>query len=428
MAIESFSSYHNRIKRFNPHAKSIIYSQWLRHFGSGISHAIFNIFLITIGYSKTFLGGFVAISAVTIATTSIVFAISAHRIGSERGILLGYGFDLFASILKTFFPEPNILIIGGIIGGIGFTLQTVALAPFLAEHSNELERTYLFGVNQAVGISGRFLGSILAGFLPGWISIGFSLPYEGGQAFQLALLLWIVPTGLSFIPIFRHNKRKKIVQLSRKPIDLSLLTTEDVKRDSINSSKIIIQFGVISVLLGVGAGFVLPYMNIFFWEFYSLPTPLVGLITGSAQIASVGGVLLSPLFAGRLGSYRVILVLRGISIPFLFLLGIVIHPSIAIVCYLCRTAFMDGADPIAQSLQMAMVPEKKRPHMSAMQTGTLNLSLGLGAQVTGPLYDQGIYLISFSYTTICYLLSILAFVILFRRNRWDASNQNVPST
>ena len=79
-------------------------------------------------------------------------------------------------------------------------------------------------------------------------------------------------------------------------------------------------------------------------------------------------------------------------------------------------------------LNEAMVPEKKRPHMSAMQTGALNLSWGLGAQVTGPLYDQWIYLISFSYTTICYLLSILAFVILFRRNRWDAGNQNVPST
>jgi len=176
---------------------------------------------------------------------------------------------------------------------------------------------------------------------------------------------------------------------------------------------VVVQFAIVGSMIGLGAGFVVPYLNVFFWEFYDLPTPMVGLITGLRQLSVATGVFLAPVLSSRIGKVWTVVVTQALSLPFLAMLALVINPYVAIACYLFRAVLMNAAQPVNSNLRMEMVPSSWRPNMSAINISARQLAWSLSTQITGPLYDQGIYLLPFWFTLVCYTGSTILYALFF---------------
>jgi len=75
---------------------------------------------------------------------------------------------------------------------------------------------------------------------------------------------------------------------------------------------------------------------------------------------------------------------------------------------------MNAATPVDQTFRMEMVPNNWRANTSAITGFAWNFPWSLSTQVTGPLLDQGQYLVPFWFTLTSYAASTVLYGVFFR--------------
>lgn len=403
------TGYWHRIRQFSPNAQKLIISNFTRAFGWGITQTLFNLYLISLGYSNAFLGGLMSLNAMSMAISSIVVGIYVTRVGPKYSLIVGMMISVTVGFSQVAFPVPEVLLITAVLGGLGVALLNVSFSPFITRSSTSYERTHLFGTSQSAMILSSFLANTLAGFLPGFFSLYYALPFDSSPTFQMALFIHVIPLILSILPllIIREteaplpNNNSQFTHKTVKPV-----ATKDV-------GKLALRFGIVNIFIGLGAGFVIPYLTIFFWEFYDLPTPVVGLVQGLGSLSVALGVFLSPVLSTRIGKVKTVIVTQSLSLPFLFFIASIINPFVAITSYIFRVVLMNASSPVDTTLRMELVPEYFQPTMSAISGFAWNFPWALSTLVTGPLFDLQLYLIPFWFTLTCYSTSTALYAAFF---------------
>ena len=362
-----------------------------------------------------------SLGALIMGFGSLILGPCCQRMGSKSAIILGSFINLAASTSQVVYSSPEVLLMGMALRSLGSALFMISYGPFLTENSTPYERTHLFGASQSFSITASFAGSTLAGYLPGWLALTLLLPVDSAPTFQLALIAWLAPMALGILPLFLV-KEELAPEASRPTAPPESLkgdappgpaSSDRGLREPKGRRIVIVQFAVVSALIGLGAGFVVPWLNIFFWDFYDLPTPMVGLITGLGQASLAAGFLLAPALSTRIGKVRTVVICQTLSLPFLLILAIVVNPLVAVACFLMRGLLMNAAGPVDSTLRMELVPSSWRPNVSAVTGAAWNLAWSLSTQITGPLYDQGVYLLPFWFTLACYTGSTILYALFF---------------
>src|SRR4030042_2445993 len=82
----------------------------------------------------------------------------------------------------------------------------------------------------------------------------------------------------------------------------------------------IVAFSVVSVLVGMGAGLIIPFFNVYFQKEYGLPAQTVGVIFAASQGLIGVTSLVGPALAARSGKAIAASVGHVSGVPFLLLL------------------------------------------------------------------------------------------------------------
>ena len=418
-------SYWQRMREFSANARLLIASSVIRSFGGGVSSTILNLYLLSLGYNKTFLGGFMAINAFVMAFACLVVGPYVTRVGTKNAIILACLISVVIAIPQVASPTVPVLLITQALGGLQSALMWVASSPFIAENSTPHERTHLFGASQSFGIVSSFAGNLLAGYLPGWIALRLLLPQDSPPSFELALIAYIIPLVVGILPLlFVHAPESgtPIVRKQEAPLSQSVVAEPP------GSKTIVGEFFLVSLLIGLGAGFVVPYFTVLFWQFYDLPTQVVGIVQGLSSLTMAAGIFLSPALSTRIGKVRAVVVCQAISLPFLVTIAIIVNPFVAVVCYIVRNMMMNAATPVDNTLRMELVPKNWRANLSAVTGFAWYLPWSLSTQVTGPLLDQGQYLVPFWFTFTSYGVSTALYGLFFAGSErklaaWRASRK-----
>jgi predicted MFS family arabinose efflux permease len=109
-----------------------------------------------------------------------------------------------------------------------------------------------------------------------------------------------------------------------------------------------------------------------------------------------------------------VLVTQSLSLPFLLFIATIINPYAAIASYVFRVVLMNASGPVDRALRMELTPEAYRPQMSAVSSFGWNFPWAFSTLVTGPLFDQGLYLIPFWFTLTSYSISTVVYAAFFR--------------
>lgn len=406
------SAYWQRVRRFTLGARLIIVSQAISRLGFGIYQAIFNLYLLSLGYSTTFVAGLLSLGLFTMAIGALIAGPYTSRVGEKYALILSGIVMTIAAGMLIAFPFPGILSLMIVLFYFGNSLTITSYSPLVARSSSSYERTHLFGTSQASRIGTGFVGSLLGGFLPGLFAIWLFVPLDSPVTFQLTLIIWVITSILGIIPllILKETDNHSLEELENL-VDSS---SEPKGRFSI-----VAKFFICSVLVGLGAGLIVPLMNVFFWEFYNLPTYIVGITIGLGQATMATGVLLSPILSTRIGKVPSVAITQIISLPFIILLATIINPIVAIASYLLRGALMNAAMPIGQTLRMELVPSSWRPNLQAINSSAMSFGRATSVQFAGLLFDQGLYLIPFWMTLGFYGVQTILYSIFF----WNAERQ-----
>jgi MFS family permease len=166
----------------------------------GISAVLQNLFVLRLGFDARFIGLMLGFGQLVWAASALPAGLISNRIGLRNGIMAGYAaVSLGLALILLVESQPQALWRAWLMAGqgllmLGAAFITVNIPPYLMAVTGERERRYAFAVFQAIIPASAFVGSLLAGLLPGRFAVWFGLSLDQPDPYRLTL--WIGPVLL----------------------------------------------------------------------------------------------------------------------------------------------------------------------------------------------------------------------------------------
>ncbi|WP_216320097.1 MFS transporter [Deinococcus aestuarii] len=381
-------------------------------FTFGLSQAFaalfLNFYLRALGLGAEWQGLVNALPALTLAGLSLPAVALARRISNAHTLKLGSVLSLIGAVILALAGGPGAALAGALVQGAGAALLSVSGSPFMANHSGEANRVTLFSVQSALMTGAGFVGNLLGGQVPGAYAAATGTAPDGLEALRAALLVSAAFQLAGLIPVLLLRPSGK-----PRPAGRSLAI-----RDKLTMIRLVAP----NVLVGLGAGATIPFLNVFIEGKFDVDYAGLGTLFAWTSLATAATALLQPLLVRRLGQLTAVLIVQAASLPFLAVLGFAPQLWMVSAALFTRGALMNAAGPVYSAYAMSALPEEDRPMYSgvnliAWDAGWAVSSLMSGV-VRGALPFSVAFNVLFAWTLLMYAGSVvLIYLGLYRPAR-----------
>jgi MFS family permease len=395
---------------FSRNARLFLSATFLNGFALGIWTVLLNLYLLDLGFREDFIGYMFLLSGLVAGLAAFPVGIVCDKIGRKKSLLTGVmaGSVFNAILVCTSNPIPllTVSLFGG-FGGLFSVILWVVGPPFMMENSKPEERTHLFSMNLATWFLSNMAGSFAGGFLPEVFGSLLGVGNESVMAYRVTLTVSVVFLFLSFLPYFAIKERQYQKNNATMSSRLSL--------KAIQSRAVISKLVLTTGLIGLGAGLIVPFFNVFFKNKLQATPEHIGIIFALGNVMTAVGIVLAPVLSGRLGKVRAVVLTQVSSIP--FILGIAFSPNLgfASVSYLARGTLMVMGAPIYQNLAMEMVQTEERATTSGFTTMADRIPRAVGSSIAGQTMTGGNYVLPYMITSVLYFFGSTLFLTFFRK-------------
>jgi MFS family permease len=410
-----FREYSSRVGAFRPNARYYLISVMITGAAMGVYRLLFNFYALSLGYDEALLGNLVTVSNLTALLAALPMGYLSDILGRKASLVIS-GFMLSASItVIVFWQGTFVLYAMNVLLGLGQSLAAVTNAPFLMENSGEQERTYLFSISMGLQMAMASLGNWIGGYLPTWIAQMRDISPTSSMAYAGALLVIAIVLGIGVLPLFllrpptlKRTERSVFAPLSYAAKQPVLLT------------KLILPM----LITSIGAGMIMPFMNVFFRQVYHQPDPVIGTLFAWGSLAMGIGLLIAPPLAERMGKIQLVVVTQALSIPFLIILGFAPLFWMSALAYYVRLALMNMSSPVYQTFVMEHVEPSARATVASLVSMAWNFGWAFSPSVSGWLQVNYGFGPPFIGTILLYTISIVLYWAFFWRG--EKNPQAVP--
>lgn len=173
-------------------------------------------------------------------------------------------------------------------------------------------------------------------------------------------------------------------------------------------------------LIAFGAGFTIPFINLFFKFVHNVEAPVFSLINTIAFVLVVLGGFINPIIKRKLGYKFAITFFQSLAIIALFLLGTTewiqgyaYAPLIAMGLFIVRQPLMNIAGPLTTELSMKYVGEQNRKLVSAIISAIWSGSWFISAVLFSILREMKIAYSNIIFITVgFYILGVVWYYLL----------------
>lgn len=390
-------NYFERVSAFQPNARLYLTSVILTGAAMGVYRLLFNFYVLSLGYDEALLGTLITTSSLTALLSALPMGYLVDNIGHKTALIVGTAVLGLAVGGMVLFPAALTFVLMNIVLGLAQSLTGVTMGPFLMENSGEKERTYLFSFTSGLQMASAFFGNWIGGYLPTWIStLQGSTPtspsaYGGAlAAIAIAGLVGILPLLLLRPVKIARDKRSVFAPLAYFGQNSRLL------------SKLILPMLVTSL----GAGLIMPFMNVFFRNVHHQPDPVIGAMFAWGSLAMGIGLLIAPPLADRFGKIQLVVITQALSIPFLILLGFAPWFAVSAAAYYIRLTLMNMSLPVYQTFVMEKVEPSARATVASLVSMANNVGWAFSPQISGWIQVNYGFQPAFAATLVLYILSI----------------------
>jgi MFS family permease len=406
-------TYWTRVKQFSPNARLYLGSIILTGAALGIYRLLFNFYVLSLNMDANVVGQLTSANSMTALFLAVPMGYLADILGRKKAFIIG-GLAVCLSIAGTvIWPIKGMLFAMSILSGAAQSLSAVTMSPFLLENSGTEERTYLFSLASGAQMTASFVGNSIGGNLPTWIASRQGILPTSSAAYAGALAIVAVVAGIGLAPylFMKMPHLKKSERALFAPFALAA-------KEPVMLGKLILPMLVTSI----GAGLLMPFMNVFFRVVYRQPDPVIGTIMAWGALAMGIGLLIAPPIADRMGKIQLVVITQGLSIPFLALLGFAPWFWLSGVAYYIRIALMNMSGPVYQTFVMEKVEPGARATVASLVSMANSFGWAFSPSVSGWLQVKYGFGPVFAGVLILYTIS----VYLYWKYFWSVKTEGVP--
>jgi MFS family permease len=370
----ALGEYGRRIVAFRPNARLYLLNVIITGAAMGIFRLLFNFYILSLGFDEALLGSLVTTNSLTALIVALPMGYLADRLGRKTSLLVAGTVMGLAVIGMVLWPTASAFYITNVFFGISQSLAAVTMAPFLMENSGEEERTYLFSFGSGLMMTSTSVGNWIGGYLPSWIAGWRMVEATSSTAYGGAIMVVGFITLASLLPL----ALMKTPRTPRSERSVFAPLTYAAKNPG-KLSRLILPM----LLTSIGAGLIMPFMNVFFRQVYHQPDPVIGGLFAWGSLAMGIGLLMAPPLADRMGKIRLVVITQGLSIPFLILLGFAPWFWLSAASYYIRVALMNMSGPVYQTFVMENVEESARATVASLVSMSWNFGWAFSPMVSG---------------------------------------------
>ena len=387
---------------FSRPARFYLGAEFLMWTAHGIFAVLFNLYLVEAGASEGFVGRAVSSSGAGMVLAALPAGWLADRWGRRRTLMLGALLEGAGHLLRALSTHEPVVLGAGLAAGLGQSLFQIAAAPFLTDHSTPRERTHLFATFFASALLAGVFGNILGGLLPPLLR--HAAPGLGVfTAYRIALLVGALFAASAALPLLALAG---LVE----PTHAALATPPPA-----HETRRLRPIALNAALTGLGAGLIIPFMNLYFRNRFQCTSAQIGLWFGVAQVCTAFASLCAPAVARRFGKLRSAVGSELLSLPFLVTLGAEQRLSVAVVAFWLRASFMQASTPLLQAFTMEVLPRELRARATSLTNMAWNVGWAASATLAGAVIERFGYAMPFYMTATLYLTAATTFYVAFRR-------------
>lgn len=285
--------------------------------------------------------------------------------------------------------------------GLGLMLYQVCALPYIMRTTPESVLPDAIALDfsvwsLAIIVTGFFINILTS--LEHFSLFGFTFPWDEYHI----ILLFILVSLSAFFLINSMDESKPRSSSSEFISNFSTFLTD-------YDWFLIIKAIIPTLLIAVGAGLTIPFINLFFYSIFGMDSAQFGLLGSVASAMGFTALLLAPTLKRRYGYNISIIVTQAIGIVLLVILiftelfstigGIMF---VAIGAYILRQPMMQLSSPITSELTMKYVGEKNQELISAVNSSIWSASWFISAKIFQYLRD-----LSFEYYKIFFLTAVM---------------------
>ncbi len=394
------AQYFDRVRAFQPNARLYLTSVILTGAAMGVYRLLFNFYVLSLGYDEALLGTLITTSSLTALLSALPMGYLVDNIGHKNALVIGTAVLGLAVGIMVLFPSALTFVLMNMVMGLAQSLTGVTMGPFLMENSGEKERTYLFSFTSGLQMASAFFGNWIGGYLPSWIGALQGSAPTSPSAYGGALAAIAIAGSVGILPL-----------LFLRPVRLA--------RDKRSVFAPLAYFGQHSRLLGklilptlvtsLGAGLIMPFMNVFFRNVHHQPDPVIGAMFAWGSLAMGIGLLIAPPLADRFGKIQLVVITQALSIPFLVLLGFAPWFAVSAAAYYIRLTLMNMSLPVYQAFVMEKVEPSARATVASLVSMANNVGWAFSPQISGWIQVNYGFQPAFAATLALYVVSIFLY-------------------
>ncbi len=397
-------TYLSRVRAFTGNARLFLLSLLFFGIAMGISQLLFNFYVLSLGYNEATLGNLVTARSLTSLVAALPMGYLTDRIGSKNAFVIGYLSYGISMAMMLIFPFVPIFIAMGVLQGVAQSLSGVATGPFLMENGGPKERTYLFSLSSGLRMTATSIGEWLGGYLPGWAAGIIAVSAVSSKAYGWSLWVMAFLSLAAAIPVIlmKAGLRSTSQRSAFAPVSF-------VRKNPGLLGKLILP----SLIISIGAGMVMPFMNVFFRNVHSQSDAAIGVIFAWGSLAMGIGLVVAPALAERFGKIQVVTATQALSIPFLVLLGFAPWFEVSVVAYYIRLTLMNMSGPIYSTFTMERVDPESRGMIASLSSMAGNFGWAFSPTISGLLQVRSGFQWPFTITMITYVIAISMYYAWF---------------
>jgi MFS family permease len=407
------SDYATRVRMFRPNARLYLLTVIVTGISMGVYRLLFNFYALSLGFDEALLGKLITVGSLTSLIAALPMGYVGDLLGRKRSLILSSLLNVVSVMGMVFFPSEPMFYALSVLSGVGQSLGAITMAPFLMENSGAEERTYLFSFGQGLMMLSSFAGNWLGGYLPGWMGAwrGVSATDSTAYAWALGAVAFFYLLGVFPLLFLRRNRMVGEARSVFAPVEYAMKEPKLL-------GKLILPMWITSI----GAGLIMPFMNVFFRVEHHQPDPVIGTMFAWGSLAMGVGLLIAPPLAERFGKIQVVVVTQAISVPFLILLGFSPWFWLSAAAYYVRLALMNMSSPVYQTFVMEHVEPEARATVASLTSMAWNSGWAISPMVSGWIQVNYGFGPAFIGTISLYTVAITLYWLFF----WKGNGEPEP--
>jgi len=402
--------YISRVRAFKPNARFYLLSLMLFSLTFGVFRLLFNFYVLSLGYDEAVLGNFITTSNTTALLVALPMGYLVDIWGRKQALIVRNILMAGSVAVMSIWPGMAVFYLMNIILGLSQSIGSVARGPFLMENSGEEERTYLFSFASGMRMASIFAGNWVGGYLPTWVGAYRLVDPDSSTAYAGALLIISFIGMLGLVPLLFIRVRP--TGDVRENIFAPLAFAREHPR-------LLGKLFFPLLLISIGAGLFVPFMNVFFRVVHNQPDTVVGSLMAWGSLAMGIGLLIAPPIADRIGKLRLVVITQGLSIPFMILLGFVPVFAISAMAYYARMALMNMSNPIYQNFVLEQVDPSSRATVASLHSMIWSFGRSFSPSISGSLQVAYGFGPPFAIASALYACAVLLYWLFFIRRTGD---------